>query len=289
MLAAAALAGAVAWGCSRPTEADSRSPAASATPSIRHSRSTPTRRAGSNVGDAGVTVPSSTAADSTPKPEPLSVSFAPKRTAYVVLPAADDRPARLIAGLHGVCNPPEYACGYWIESAFKRGLLVCPTGNARCGVAAHNAPTWQGAATQMDRDLERAVAAVRARFPARLASPTERSGAVLMGFSKGAYGAIKIALAHRGRWPHLVLIEASVRVSAASLRQGGVRSVALVAGERSSQRRSMERTAGSLRSSGYPAKLWIMPRAGHHYSDNIDAIMAQALDFVIEYDDGDQP
>jgi len=209
--------------------------------------------------------------------EPLAIPFGPDRTAYVVLPRRRDGAARLIAGLHGVCNPPEYACGYWIEAAAQRGLLICPTGNARCGPAMGRAPTWTQSAPKIDVDLEAAIAAVEQAHP-ELAT---RDGAILMGFSRGAYAAVKIAAAHPGRWPHLVLIEANVSISAASLGQAGVRSVALIAGERSGQLRGQRRTAEQLVREGFAAKLWVMPGAGHHYSADIDTIMAAALDFVV--------
>ena len=140
------------------------------------------------------------------------------------------------------------------------------------------APTWTQPAAKIDLDLEAAIAAVDAELPGL----STRDGAILMGFSKGAYGAVKIAAAHPGRWPHLVLIEANVQLSAASLRAAGVRAVALIAGERSGQLRGQRRTAEQLARQGFPAKLWVMPNAGHHYSADIDTIMAAALDFVVE-------
>ncbi|RLB46444.1 MAG: hypothetical protein DRI90_27340, partial [Deltaproteobacteria bacterium] len=139
-------------------------------------------------------------------PEPRSIAFNGDRKAYVVLPHDRSGSMRLIAGLHGVCNPPEYACGYWISAAAHRGLLVCSEGNARCGSAMNGAPTWTQGASRIDGDLEAAIAAVNAELPGL----STRDGAILMGFSKGAYGAVKIAAAHPTRWPHLVLIEANV-------------------------------------------------------------------------------
>ena len=202
--------------------------------------------------------------------------FEGKRSAYVMPPQAAGR-VRLIAGLHGVCNPPEYACGYWIAAASQRGLLVCPEGNTHCGAADGNATTWTKPAAGMSADLEKAIAAVADVFVDRF----DRKGAVLMGFSKGAYAAPKIAAAHPGRWPYLILVEAKVRTTAAALRAAKVRAVALIAGERSGQHATMRRTAAQLAKQGFAAKLWVMPKAGHHYSANIDAIMAEALDFVV--------
>jgi hypothetical protein len=215
--------------------------------------------------------------------EPLTVGFAEGRSAFVMLPRTrpPERIPTLIAGLHGVCNPPEYACGYWVGAAADRGLLVCPTGNSRCNAASYHAPTWTEPETAMDADLEAAIAATAARFPALVAPPAERRGAVLFGFSKGAYAAVRIAQAHPGRWPYLVLAEADVALDPKALRAAGVLAVALLAGEFSPVHRGERRSAAALERAGFPARLWIMPRAGHYYSPDIDALMAEALDFVL--------
>jgi hypothetical protein len=91
---------------------------------------------------------------------------------------------------------------------------------------------------------------------------------------------VKIAAAHPGRWPYLVLIEANVNVTAAKLRASGVRAVALIAGELGSQLAGERKTTESLIKDGYPAKLWVMPKAGHHYSSDIDSIMHDAVTWV---------
>ncbi|MBW2455602.1 MAG: hypothetical protein JRI68_13875 [Deltaproteobacteria bacterium] len=282
-------------GCPRPAEPERRThpstasapPALSRTPAAPSSAiakgaepaaaSSAVASDGAASGRAGAATGSAPAGPP-PLPERTTIAFGTDRSAYVVLPHERKGAARLIVGLHGVCNPPEYACGYWIEAAARRGLLICPTGNARCGPAMSRAPTWTQSAVKIDEDLEAAVAAVDAAHPGLAA----RDGAILMGFSRGAYAAVKIAAAHPGRWPHLVLVEANVQVSADSLGKAGVRSVALIAGERSGQLVGQRRTAEQLTRQQFPAKLWVMPGAGHHYSADIDEIMAAALDFVVE-------
>jgi poly(3-hydroxybutyrate) depolymerase len=209
--------------------------------------------------------------------------FRPKRDVYVVVPPARGAPQRLLANLHGVCNPPGYACGYWASAASARGFLVCPTGNARCGPEAYEAPTWTEPTPKIDDDLEAAIAAVLAKYPGEIA----RDGAVLTGFSKGAYVAVAIALRHPGRWPYLVLNEADVALRASALRAAGVKAVALIAGEIGGQLAGERKTVLSLTSQGFPAKLWVMPKAGHFYSANIDSIMGEAIDWAIEAGNAD--
>ncbi len=208
---------------------------------------------------------------------PYELPFLGKRAVYFAIPPARPTPQRLIANLHGVCNPPGYACGYWLHAASERGFLVCPTGNASCGPGSYNAPTWTEPFDKMDDDLERAIETVSAAYPSEMT----RDGAVLTGFSRGAYAAVQIAARTPGRWPYLVLNEADVPLSVPALRKAGVRAVALIAGEIGGQIAGERKTAAALAKQGYPARLWVMPKAGHYYSANIDDIMAEAVDWVV--------
>jgi len=206
---------------------------------------------------------------------PYEIPFLGKRTVYFVAPHKPGK-QRLMAMLHGMCNPPGYACGLWSETAKELGFLVCPTGDGSCGPAMYNAPTWNEPDALIDQDLETAIATVDTQYPNELA----RDDAVLLGFSRGAYVSVKIAAAHPGRWPYLVLIEANVNVTAAQLRASGVRSVALIAGEIGSQVAGERKTVAKLAKDGYPARLWVMPKAGHHYSADIETIMREAITWV---------
>jgi alpha/beta superfamily hydrolase len=133
----------------------------------------------------------------------------------------------------------------------------------------------------MDADLEHAIAVVDAAHPGEMV----REGSVLTGFSLGAYSAVQIARSHPGRWPYLVLNEADVPLDAAQLRAAGVRAVALLAGENGSQVAGERRTAERLAKQGFPARLWVMKGAGHYYSADIDALMAEAIAFVLAASD----
>jgi hypothetical protein len=205
---------------------------------------------------------------------PFELPFDGSRTVYFVAPRKSG-PARLIANLHGVCNPPGYACGYWVQAAADVGFLVCPTGNSTCGPK--GPPTWTEPMTKMDEDLERAIAVVDAKYP----GDVSRDGAVLTGFSLGAYAAANIARTHPGRWPYLILTEANVELDAASLQKAGVRAVAMLAGERGAMIGPQKRTIAKLEKQGFPARFWTMKDAGHHYSADIDTLMAEAIAFVI--------
>jgi predicted esterase len=207
---------------------------------------------------------------------PYELPFDGLRTVFYVVPRTTAGPHRLLANLHGVCNPPGYACGYWVEAASKVGFLVCPSGNSHCG-GPSGPPTWTQPLAKIDSDLEKAIAVVDANHPGEI----NREGAVLTGFSLGAYSAVQIARNHPGRWPYLIVNEADVALDATQLRAAGIKAVALIAGENGSQVAGERRTADKLAKQGFAARLWVMKGAGHYYSADIDTIMAEALSFVL--------
>jgi pimeloyl-ACP methyl ester carboxylesterase len=210
---------------------------------------------------------------------PYELPFLPHRSVYLVVPPRAGRPERLVANLHGLCNPPGYACGYWTHAASEVGFLVCPEGNARCGPGAYEAPTWTESFEAMSQDLEQAIKTTSETYPGEIT----RQGAVLTGFSRGAYAAVAIAAAHPGRWPHLVLVEGDVTLSLSMLQKAGIRSVALLAGEWGSQLAGEKATCDRLAKLGFPIRLFVMPKVGHAYSADIDERMRQALAFVLAH------
>lgn len=133
----------------------------------------------------------------------------------------------------------------------------------------------------MDAELERSIANVQAKHPGVI----DRAGAVLTGWSRGAFAAPVIARRHPGRWPLLVLVEADVPLAAAWLRTAGVRSIALLAGEHGTEIAGERRTAAALEQAGFPAKLFVMRGVAHLYPDDMNALMKAAFVLVHEHDD----
>ena len=232
-------------------------------------------------------------------PRPLSartdgsheLPLAPARSVFYARPiespgaGAGSPPWRLVGHLHGICYPPSYSAGRWLGAAVDVGVVVSPTGNARCGDANLGPPSWEAASWEelvatMDADLERSIAKVEAKHPGSI----RRSGAVLTGFSRGAFAAPVIARMHPGRWPLLVLIEANAPVTAASLRKAGVRAVAWLAGEVGTELAGERRTDAELTSAGFPSRLFVMPRVAHLYPDEMDDLMRQAFKFVLSHE-----
>lgn len=211
------------------------------------------------------------------------------RPIYYAMPKGSERgpPFRLVGHLHGMCGPPPYACGKWIGAGTDLGgVMVCPTGNARCGDSpigppSWEAPSWPELVSIMDHDLEAAIAKVDAKKHGII----ERGGAILTGYSRGAYAAPIIARTHPGRWPHLILIEANAPLNAASLRAAHVRSVALVAGEQGDQIAGMKKTEAALVADHFPTQLFTMKKTGHLYAEDMEYVMHDAIAYVLTHAD----
>ena len=270
--------GAAQLACTRGAPSEHASPAASVT--LPPNLAAPPAAAEGGAVDAS-RVPASARPIGERVDGPHELPLTPERSIFYARPRAVAQPWRVIGHLHGICYPPSYSCGRWMGAAADLGVLVCPTGNARCGDAgigppSWEAPSWEELVALMDGDLERSIAKVEARHRGSI----RRDGGVLTGFSRGAYAAPVIARIHPGRWPYLVLIEANVPLAAASLRKAGVRAVALVAGETGTEIAGERKTVAALEEAGFPVRLFVMPRVAHLYSDDMDQIMSDALAFV---------
>jgi alpha/beta superfamily hydrolase len=134
----------------------------------------------------------------------------------------------------------------------------------------------------MDQDLEKALNVVDAQYPDEIT----REGAILTGFSRGGWAVPAIAAMHKGRWPYLIINEADVTLSRASLEAAGVKAAVLMAGEWGSQLPGERQTVARLRKEGFRAELIVMPKAGHYYSANISELMRQAIAFLLETPEG---
>jgi hypothetical protein len=136
----------------------------------------------------------------------------------------------------------------------------------------------------MDADLERSVAIVSSHHPHAI----RREGAILTGYSRGGYAVPFIAGMRPGRWPLLLIIEADATLDPASLRRAKVRAVALIAGEWGDQLAGMKKTAELLTAASFPARLFVMPKTAHPYSENIEDVVRDALAFLVA-SDGEAP
>jgi hypothetical protein len=82
----------------------------------------------------------------------------------------------------------------------------------------------------------------------------------------------------------LILNEADVELTVPMMQMAKVRAVALIAGEWGNQLAGERATYEAMKKQGFPIKLWVMPKAAHYYSTDIDDIMRQAIDFVLAHE-----
>lgn len=208
---------------------------------------------------------------------PREAVMLPGRNVWWAL-ARDEDEHRLIAGLHGQCGGPSYACGSWLDAGTERGFMVCPTGNEHC-TSPIGPPSWDESFALMDQDLELAIKIAQKKTDGGF----DREGSVLVGFSRGGWAAIDLVRMHPGRWPYLILIEADVTINRAYLEASKVRAVVMIAGEWGTELPGEKKSVETMKAAGYPAELLVMPKTAHLYSANIDEIMRNALDFVLAH------
>jgi dipeptidyl aminopeptidase/acylaminoacyl peptidase len=55
----------------------------------------------------------------------------------------------------------------------------------------------------------------------------------------------------------------------------------MIAGEKGGEVNGERATVAALGKQGFPARMWVMPGAGHYYSANIDDIMREAIEWVL--------
>jgi poly(3-hydroxybutyrate) depolymerase len=207
---------------------------------------------------------------------PHTVRFDGEREAFVSAPTKTKRRRRVIASLHGLCQPIVASCSPWAHGASERGFLVCPSGNSSCGSSIAEAPTWNETDEEVEADIEKAIDVMEASYSGEVS----REDGVLTGFSRGGYIAARLVSMFPKRWPYLIICEANAQMTAERLRAAGVRAVAIVAGEESIEYPGEKATAEQLEKDGMRVRLYTMKGVGHAYSKDYDDLMAQAVDFV---------
>ncbi|HVU04151.1 MAG TPA: alpha/beta hydrolase-fold protein [Polyangiaceae bacterium] len=175
-------------------------------------------------------------------------------------------PAPVTVALHGMCGGPEM-CGAFAAAATERGFLVCP----RAPIACPGGGTLWDAARSSDA-VEAAVADVVRDHPGRV----DAGQRTLVGFSQGAFVAMRLANEAPTRWPRVVLLAAKVEPDVSRLAGSGIR-VLLGAGDLDASRNHMEARSRTLGRAGVDARFVSLGRVGHRFAPDMDAWMNEAL------------
>lgn len=148
------------------------------------------------------------------------------QTTVVMPPVGAVAPSRLILGVHGAGDRPDWACGGWRLAAQVTAFVACPRGRSM-------GPTtyaWVSPQQLEERALA-TLAAVRARYQDYLARPPY----IFAGFSQGATYAEPFLRKHAALFPIAILAEGGYRIMsspsfAAAYRAAGGRRVVLLCG-----------------------------------------------------------
>lgn len=168
---------------------------------------------------------------------------------------------------------PEEQCGVFEQGATPYGFLVCPRGNSPF----EGGLMWTGTFADAEKQIRPALAAAEALAPGKM---DRAGGGTLIGYSNGAYFALEVACAERGKWPGLILLSMKLRVDAGRMRAAGVRRVLLAAGDRDGARASMEQTAEQLEAGGVEARFMSLGPGGHPLPADMADRMVEAIRWV---------
>lgn len=172
--------------------------------------------------------------------------------------------------LHGICGEPKNSCAAF--APFAGSDLVCARGDMECPAGG---AMWSGGAGAIGR-IDRAIAEA-SDSGVRFDPSAPR---VLVGFSQGAYVALRAARAAPGKYPRVMLIGAFVSPSRADLEAAGITRLALAAGDLDGASRTMRETTQKLVAEGFDARFVSLGRVGHTYVPDDAQKLATAVDWT---------
>jgi len=206
--------------------------------------------------------------------QPEHLEFGAKRPAMYYAPPQSDEKRPLIVMLHGMCALPEYECPVFREGAPGSTALLCPPGPTSCPEG--DGRMWIGSSWAMASSLTKSLRALGERHSGRI--DTRRKA--LVGYSLGGMAAMRIVQAQPGQWSGLMIVNAGVEPSAATLRRAGIKRVALVAGERDRTAGKLRRAAARLQHVGFDARYFSMGAVGHYFDSSSASRLNEALTWL---------
>lgn len=186
----------------------------------------------------------------------------------IMPPIGAIEPRRLVIGVHGAGDRPDWACGGWRLGSKVSAFFACPRGT-KMGPSTFG---WSSSAA-IEAGVEHALEAARARFGPYL----DAGPLVYAGFSQGATLAEPFLRRHAARFPIAILAEGGYQTVqspafAQSYRAAGGRRVVLVCGTPSCFL-SAPRAKRVLERAGLEVLVVGDPKAGH----NLNQEMQRAL------------
>lgn len=146
--------------------------------------------------------------------------------AAVTPPVGATAPSRVVIGVHGAGDRPEWSCGGWRLAAKNSAFVVCPRGRP----LSPSTFAW-GSPDELERRAEDALAALYERYGAYV----DMQASIFAGFSQGATLSGTYLRAHAARFPIAILAEGGYSLLetpafARAFYAGGGRRLVLVCG-----------------------------------------------------------
>ncbi len=187
---------------------------------------------------------------------------------YAAADATTPKPAVVL--LHGMCGAPENACPFFADGGRDVGHLVCPRANRSCS---GGGSIWGGTLEERKAVIDEAVNSLRNHEGAQL----DDHGAVLAGFSQGAFLALEIASQGESAYQGLLLVGAHVKPNRKKLEAAGIKRVVLAAGAYDGARPAMEEEAKRLEGGAIAVRFVSLGAVPHTYVEESPGAIARSL------------
>lgn len=190
--------------------------------------------------------------------EPL-MAFPPAKSAA--------RRPMTVVYLHGRHARVANGCPWFRSGASELGWLVCPE-----GAEAQPDGSWSWGA-----DVFAQGAIVSRALRTAVANGATTEPGVAVGFSQGSYVAVDLVKARLARFRGLVLLGAEMHPNAQTLREAGVKRIALGAGALDATHDSLVDEARRLDGEGIETRFFELGRIGHTYATENTAVLRDAI------------
>jgi predicted esterase len=175
--------------------------------------------------------------------------------------------------LHGMCGDAARACSYFAEQVTESAHLICPRASAHCAGGGASWPE-QGVADAVESAVERAKVALGEGVD-------DSHGRTLIGYSMGAFRALRIAESANGRYPRVMLIGARIALDQPKLEQNGVRRLLLCAGSWDMMHDHMKRETARVQRARLSARFLDLGPVGHGLTTSFGHYLPQALAWLV--------
>lgn len=176
--------------------------------------------------------------------------------------------AMSVVYLHGARGRAENGCPWFRSGASELGWLVCP--DSKLEMQPNGSSSWGADVFAQGPIVADALSAARAQ------GASSEPG-VAVGFSQGSYVALDLVKARLATFRGLVLLGAELHPNVKTLRDRGVKRVALGAGIYDAPHDSLVEEAARMSSEGLEARFFDLGHVGHTYAVEDATVLRDAI------------